>query len=472
MGASAVLLAKRAFVKALLALAAAVGVAAGVKRESPDPEVMTAGRRVAEHLRAGAGAGGGCADEQRAGELEALRAAWNLARKTKGTPGRPASGNARGSDLHRGRYRIQATAAMLTYSGFKDALQWQRFIAAMTDAQLQAWGVKHWCATLERCTKTSGALHVHLSLQFRKQVQDRSSRAFAFECIAPRMDQNDLCGEGLCGRKMQESIDRGFFYVFANKLGTVLDDVGAPCVAGNYMPCWTSASLAYPVLGKWTEKLWKRRKLSRDQYEEYLFLTRDGRRGPGAEAELGRSQGEGRRSGRERGDGEDRQALARYVTLSSSSRFLSCQQHKLGATCLTRTASGTLCSLSSAARQRVRRNGQSPCSGTPIEVKVGALEFFPDGVSAFRRHVNDGLVLDDVRDLSFFVERQEKLQGKYDARVESASTQGGTCRYTKYLFAVPVAVTINFSTRNLGFPETSDWLKNPANRVLIKWPLA
>ena len=73
------------------------------------------------------------------------------------------------------------------------------------------------------------------------------------------------------------------------------------------------------------------------------------------------------------------------------------------------------------------------------------MEFFPDGVRAFQRHVNDGLVLDDVRDLSFLVEHQEKLQGKYDARVEFASTQGGTCRYTKYLFAVPVAVTINFS---------------------------
>ena len=119
MGASAVLLANRAFVKALLALAAAVCVAAGVTRESPDPEVLTAGRRVAEHLRAGAGAGagGGSADEQCADELEALRVAWDLARKTKGTHGRPASGNARASDRGRGCYRIQARAAMLTYSG-------------------------------------------------------------------------------------------------------------------------------------------------------------------------------------------------------------------------------------------------------------------------------------------------------------------------------------------------------------------
>jgi hypothetical protein len=46
----------------------------------------------------------------------------------------------------------------------------------------------------------------------------RFSCPFAFEGIAPRVDQNDLCGEGLCRKKVQESVDRGFFYVFANKV--------------------------------------------------------------------------------------------------------------------------------------------------------------------------------------------------------------------------------------------------------------
>jgi hypothetical protein len=137
----------------------------------------------------------------------------------------------------------------------------------------------------------------------------RSSRPFAFEGVAPRVDQNDLCGEGLCRKKLQESIDRGFFYVFANKVslaparacmqwfrlyvsmrgfkaprpgmasvmryqvGTVLDDDG-PCVAGNYMPCWTPAAHTYPVQGKWPEKLWKARKLSHEQYEAGQSLSR------------------------------------------------------------------------------------------------------------------------------------------------------------------------------------------------------
>ena len=83
--------AKRAFVKALLALAAAVGAAAGVTRDSPDPEVLAAGRRVAERLRAAADGDPDGSDEQR---LDALRAAWDLARDAKGKAGRPPSRSA------------------------------------------------------------------------------------------------------------------------------------------------------------------------------------------------------------------------------------------------------------------------------------------------------------------------------------------------------------------------------------------
>ena len=83
--------AKRAFVKALLALAAAVGAAAGVTRDSPDPEVLAAGRRVAERLRAAADGDPDGSDEQ---HLDALRAAWDLARDAKGKAGRPPSRSA------------------------------------------------------------------------------------------------------------------------------------------------------------------------------------------------------------------------------------------------------------------------------------------------------------------------------------------------------------------------------------------
>ena len=84
----------------------------------------------------------------------------------------------------------------------------------------------------------------------------------------------------------------------------------------------------------------------------------------------------------------------------------------------------------------------------PLELKVGTLEHFPETMRDFDRQRHDGLVLDDVRDLKFLSDHQDKLQGKYDSLVEFASTPGGTCAYTKYLYAVPTVVTLNHSTAN------------------------
>ena len=92
---------------------------------------------------------------------------------------------------------------------------------------------------------------------------------------------------------------------------------------------------------------------------------------------------------------------------------------------------------------------------------------FPDGMRAFKRGVHDGLILDDVGDLAFVTDHQDKLQGKYDAAVEFASTQGGTCAFTKYLFAVPIVVTANYSTAHLDYLENHDWLGKELNRVVV-----
>ena len=73
--------------------------------------------------------------------------------------------------------------------------------------------------------------------------------------------------------------------------------------------------------------------------------------------------------------------------------------------------------------------------------------------------------------MAFVTENQEKLQGKYDALVEFATTQGGALSFTKYLFRVPVVITVNRSTRNLEFLESHDWLKRADNCVLLRWPV-
>ena len=106
----------------------------------------------------------------------------------------------------------------------------------------------------------------------------------------------------------------------------------------------------------------------------------------------------------------------------------------------------------------------------PLVLRVGSLLLFPDDMRDFDRKVHDGIILDDVRDLRLLQAHQEKVQGKYDARVDIASAPGGQCAFSRWLFKIPMVVTVNFSTANLDLLETDDFLGCEANRVIIDYP--
>lgn len=108
----------------------------------------------------------------------------------------------------------------------------------------------------------------------------------------------------------------------------------------------------------------------------------------------------------------------------------------------------------------------------PLVVKIGSSEVFPTGLRNFDRLKNDGLILDDVRDLQLIVSNQEVFQGKYSDPIELASTQGGTCAFFLYLFRVPIVATINFTTQNCEYLVSNDFLNKPQNRVVVNWPPA
>ena len=108
----------------------------------------------------------------------------------------------------------------------------------------------------------------------------------------------------------------------------------------------------------------------------------------------------------------------------------------------------------------------------PLELTIGNLLFFPDGLRELDRQVHDGIVLDDVRDLDFVDQNQDKLQALSHKVMEFGSTPGGTCAFTKWLWKIPMVLTINYSTKHLDYLENHDWLKLPTNRVLVKWPEA
>lgn len=195
----------------LLRLARAHVLALGISRESPDPALLSAFRRVSRKVHPDRG--GSLTESQR---LNAARDSWDEARRSAPGPGRPTPqqrGGARSSEqvllptvsTAKGGYRIQSVAVLLTYQGFKDCAQWGRS-TAFVSRQLQQWKAKHWCATLE--TNADGTYHAHMMLQFHSQ-QDCLVKKFAFETLTPNAQTNDLCGDGLCKKKLQQSIDRG-----------------------------------------------------------------------------------------------------------------------------------------------------------------------------------------------------------------------------------------------------------------------
>ena len=456
--------AKRALVKLLLALAAAYGVQLSVSRDSADEDVRKAFRRMS--MKVHPDKGGAAADAQR---LNAARDAWAAASdgaRRSGRPDapRPAAGPAVMNNGREG-FKIRSEGVLLTYQSWPAAdapAVWHRF-CTFAEASATAWQVKHWTATMEQ--NSEGGCHIHLMLQFTT-AQCRSSCRFMFEGVRPNCSPNDYLNEGVCRKKMQQSIDRGMFYVWADKVGTLRLDSGAICVAANYEPCWTSAARTYPVLGKWPEALWKQRKVTSDKYEQYLFLTRDGvlarkrnldavREHEAAVAESAIIEATTKRL-------RSNPALYRpFPQVPAAQAWLATFQED-------RLRCPVLIVLGPS--QSGKTEWAKSLFKTPLELKVGGLDIFPESMRAFDREKHDGIILDDVRDLKFLAEHQDKLQGKYDARIEFATTPGGTCAYSKYLFAAPVAVTINNSTRNLDFLLTHDWLRSERNRILIKFP--
>ena len=117
-----------------------------------------------------------------------------------------------------------------------------------------------------------------------------------------------------------------------------------------------------------------------------------------------------------------------------------------------------------------RSKGSARVANVFIGQSFGDLAHFPAGMREFERGRHDGIVLDDLRDLSFLVQHQEKLQGKYNGLVEFASTPGGQCAFARDLFAVPVVATANYSTANLNLLDKDDWLGNRGNRVFLRFP--
>lgn len=279
---STVDLAKRAFIKVLLQLAVVYGIALSLTRDSAAVAITAAFRKVA--VKAHPDKGGSLEDQK---ALNTARDEWETAvadapgrgKKRKATDaGQPAPSKQQVQEIpdraaRPKHFRIQSLAVLLTFQKFVDLTVWCRFIKFVRD-QIDEWGVRLWCATME--TNDDGTYHFHLCVQFHCAAE-RTAETFTFEGVRPNASANDSLGEGWCKKKQQDSIFRAMFYVWANKIGTVRAEDGSLCTDGNCCPAWVAGGEnKYPVAGRWLDKLLKSYKLSLDVYEEYIYLSMDG----------------------------------------------------------------------------------------------------------------------------------------------------------------------------------------------------
>ena len=105
----------------------------------------------------------------------------------------------------------------------------------------------------------------------------------------------------------------------------------------------------------------------------------------------------------------------------------------------------------------------------PLYLEIGAQGLWPPGMKQLDRSVHDGLVLDDLRDLWFLHENQEKFQGKYNRPITLFNTPGGELACTVDLFCMPIVFTINNSTCNLDFLRTHDFCSKRENVRLLSF---
>jgi len=306
--------------------------------------------------------------------------------------------------------------------------------------------------------------------QFRKKV-DTDAASFKVLQWRPnvRTSGAGLLGEPLHGgRHNQATVDRGFFYVFADKIGTIRDDTGKPCVVGNYAPAWVpDAMYTYVVKGQWAEVLWRQRKLTHTTYEDYLVLCRDGYISRKrtldaireAEEDAATSQEIAATTQRIRSNSDVYKRVKEYQVLSDwRSLFADDSPDRLRFPILVVLAP-SFCGKTELAMSLFRK---------PLKVQIGKLQHFPDTMRDFRRGHHDAVVVDDVRDLDFVVQNQEKFQGKYSEPVEFGSSPCGQNAYKRYLYKIPMVVTVNYSTTGLDLLHRDDFLGKEQNRVLFE----
>lgn len=167
----------------------------------------------------------------------------------------------------KGSFRLQSKAFMMTFNSLEfeatEAL-WTRFVEWVKD-RCKKFRAKFWSCTMEKSIHADeiGRVHFHAywSWTGERGVDHKNTDEWCFDGVRPRVDVNS---EQRGPFEWRRACQHGHFYVQVKKLGTLES-------ATNYPP-WEADWIPEPW---WATALWKKHKLSHDDYLRLSVKLRD-----------------------------------------------------------------------------------------------------------------------------------------------------------------------------------------------------
>ncbi len=160
-------------------------------------------------------------------------------------------------------FRLRGRACLFTYNSPSFVLSsleplWESFLQFLQALTLLC----QWTATVEKSLRSTltDRLHFHVFAEFKKAVDWTSLAPMKWEGVLP-----NAAPAVARGSFQRAVVDRGHFYVWANKVGTEK-------VATSGWEPW----LDYRVRGVWLDDLWAHHKITHDVYEDYACKARVG----------------------------------------------------------------------------------------------------------------------------------------------------------------------------------------------------
>ena len=309
--------------------------------------------------------------------------------------------------------------------------------------------------TLEWATQAMQHLHIHLYMHLKKAFHRKGRDAlsgFAFENIQPHLESNRASGKCFMG-----AVRFGHFYVFVDKIGSVLS-------WADFLPFQH-----YGVEGWWLDNLLKQGKLHRDNYLKWAA-----RIGVGFQRRLGDVKAAERY---EKEQAAEEAASLAAAALASSvlplkpfqevDRFLQffARGGRFFRRPLLAIIGGTNLGKSVLAADVLRRVGLLVDAPDFLEITVEQNPCLDLADFDLRKH--SGVLLDGVGDTLILKSNRESLQGRAKlSKGGQSATNMYAYRYT--LARRAIVATFDLSAKNLEQFEQDHWLSCDLNVIVLR----